>query len=71
MQWTSDVAAGDWLRERVDAQWQPPYTMHMTVPRGFEAYARILHPATRDRFGAELAQFPLELRADSSAFVMH
>ena len=49
MQWTSDVAAGDWLRERVDAQWQPPYTMHMTVPRGFEAYARIFHPPTRDR----------------------
>lgn len=50
MQWTSDVTPGDWLRERiVDADWQPPYSMHMVVPRGFEAYARILHPATRDR----------------------
>lgn len=49
MQWTSDVAAGEWLHERVDADWQSPHTMHMTVPRGFEAYARIFHPATRAR----------------------
>lgn len=49
MQWTPDVAAGDWLRERLDRTWQPPFSMHMVVPRGFEAYARILHPATRER----------------------
>lgn len=49
MQWTPDVAAGEWLRERLDRTWQPPFSMHMVVPRGFPAYARILHPATRER----------------------
>jgi hypothetical protein len=39
MEWTADVSAGEWLRERIDA----------VMPRGFDAYARIFHPATRDR----------------------
>ena len=52
MEWTSDVAAGDWIRERLDGDsgdgaWAS--TMHAVVPRGFEAYARIFHPAGRDR----------------------
>lgn len=47
MEWTADVAAGDWLRERIDDPWRA--TMHDVVPRGFPAYARIFHPATRDR----------------------
>lgn len=42
--WSRDVAAGDWLRERLDADsWA---TMHTFVPRGFPAYARVLHPGT-------------------------
>lgn len=49
MQWTRDVAAGEWLRERLDSSWQPPFSMHMVVPRGFEAYARIFHPVARER----------------------
>ena len=48
MEWTADVSAGDWLRERLDADWSTP-SMHQVVPRGFPAYARIFHPATRDR----------------------
>ena len=48
MQWTPDVTPGDWLLERIDADWGAP-SMHAVVPRGFEAYARILHPATRAR----------------------
>lgn len=47
MEWTADVSAGDWLRERIDDPWQG--TMHEVVPRGFPAYARIFHPATRSR----------------------
>ncbi|MGP3533598.1 hypothetical protein ACTU3I_02305 [Microbacterium sp. RD1] len=50
MEWTADVTAGDWIRERVDPDgpaWHT--TMHSVVPRGFPAYARVFHPATRDR----------------------
>lgn len=47
MEWSADVSAGDWLRAVVDDPWRG--TMHDVVPRGFPAYARIFHPATRDR----------------------
>ncbi|MEU1973187.1 hypothetical protein ABZ477_16145 [Microbacterium sp. NPDC019599] len=47
MEWTADVAPGDWIRERIDEPWHG--TMHDVVPHGFEAYARIFHPADRDR----------------------
>jgi hypothetical protein len=46
VEWTGDVAAGDWIRARLDDSWG---AMHHFVPHGFEAYARILHPADRDR----------------------
>ncbi len=42
MEWTPDPSAGAWLRERLDAGNE---TMHVVVPRGFPAYARIFHPA--------------------------
>lgn len=50
MEWSADVSSGDWIRERLD----PPgegwgATMHAVAPRGFAAYARIFHPAGRDR----------------------
>lgn len=45
MEWTSDVAAGGWIRERLENAW----TLHHFVPRGFPAYARIFHPAYRER----------------------
>lgn len=42
MDWISDpMAAGGWLRERLDEDW----SMHHVVPHGFEAYARVFHPA--------------------------
>jgi hypothetical protein len=47
MRWTADVSSGAWLGERVDSPWRG--TIHDVVPRGFGVYARILHPATRDR----------------------
>ncbi|RKE64723.1 hypothetical protein [Microbacterium sp. AG238] len=42
MEWTADVSTGEWLRERIDDPWRG--TFHDVVPRGFEAYARVLHP---------------------------
>lgn len=44
MEWTPDTSAGEWLRERLDEPYSA--TMHAVVPRGFPAYARILHPAS-------------------------
>lgn len=42
MQWISDVSAGEWLRGRLDDPWNG--SMHVVVPHGYPAYARILHP---------------------------
>ncbi|MBZ4487164.1 hypothetical protein LQ938_15285 [Microbacterium sp. cx-55] len=47
MQWTPEVPNADWLRASLDEPWRG--TMHDAVPRYFPAYARIFHPATRDR----------------------
>lgn len=47
MEWTADVSAGDWIRERLDNDLTA--SMHSVVPHGFPAYARIFHPATRER----------------------
>src|SRR3954447_16541480 len=49
MEWTADVAAGDWVRDRLDDGPAWGATIHGVVPRGFAAYARVFHPATRDR----------------------
>lgn len=46
MEWTEDVAAGDWIRDRLDSQFG---TIHGVVPRGFPAYGRVFHPASRSR----------------------
>jgi len=46
MEWTADVAPGAWIRERLD---DPSTGMLAFIPSGFEAYARIFHPAERDR----------------------
>ncbi|MGL3150023.1 hypothetical protein ACSS7Z_06630 [Microbacterium sp. A82] len=45
MEWISDVSVGDWLRERLNKDLAENNTMHSVVPSGFEAYARIFHPA--------------------------
>jgi hypothetical protein len=49
MEWTADVEAGNWIRDRLDDGPSWGASMHGVVPRGFEAYARVFHPATRDR----------------------
>lgn len=43
MEWIADPSPGDWLRERLDDGYA---TMHVAVPRGFPAYARVFHPAS-------------------------
>lgn len=42
MEWIADPSAGAWLRERLDERTS---AMHVVVPRGFPAYARVFHPA--------------------------
>lgn len=52
MEWTADPSAGSWLRERLDdgvSTGTDAWTMHVVVPRGYPAYARVFHPARRDR----------------------
>lgn len=49
MDWTADTSTGEWLRDRLDERWTDASGMHMVVPRGFPAYARIFHPASRSR----------------------
>lgn len=44
MQWEPDVSVGSWLAPRLEGQLTA--SMHSVVPRGFAAYARVLHPAT-------------------------
>lgn len=41
MEWIADPTAGAWLRDRLDASFD---SMHGVVPRGYPAYARVLHP---------------------------
>ncbi|OAE02206.1 hypothetical protein A6A22_12825 [Arthrobacter sp. OY3WO11] len=41
-----DAAPGEWLKPLLDTMWQD---MHVVVPRGFPAYARLFHPVVRDR----------------------
>ncbi len=66
MQWTSDVSRGDWIRGRLHG-WG-----HVggVVPRGFEAYARILHPIAAYR-GDETARWRWAEVADRTGRVMH
>jgi hypothetical protein len=42
----SDVACADWLPPLLD---RSARDMHGVVPHGYQAYARVFHPATRDR----------------------
>lgn len=45
-----DVGDVSWLRERLSSMdSREPWTIHVAVPRDYPAYARVLHPADRDR----------------------
>ena len=60
MRWVDDVEVGDWIRDRLDPGLR---TMHGVVPRGFAAYARILHPAGVRSVAAGVVPTNDELRA--------
>lgn len=49
MRWTDEVERGRWFRERLNDRWG---SIHFIIPTGFEAYARVFHPADRDRLVA-------------------
>src|SRR5947209_14152008 len=50
--WSERAEADEWIKERLEGR--PGSTVTSVVPSGFEAYARILHPARRtERNGAE------------------
>jgi hypothetical protein len=64
MEWISNpMAAGDWLRERLSEDW----SMHHFVPHGFEAYARIFHPA-RSRANQDAIDEPITWQEAAAAF---
>ncbi|WP_417509532.1 hypothetical protein [Microbacterium sp.] len=64
MQWISDpLATGTWLRDRLDADW----SIHHFVPHGFEAYARIFHPASV-RQSADAVDQPTTWKEAAAAF---
>jgi hypothetical protein len=43
----TDVAGTEWIDERLDQSRESRLTVGFIVPSGFEAYARLLHPARR------------------------
>jgi hypothetical protein len=71
VQWSAAVEEADWIAERLD-HWERS-DAGVFVPRGFEAYVRLLHPAVaggsdhREVRWAEMAEWSgLELRPDSN-----
>lgn len=61
MRWEDDVEVGGWIRDRLDPGFA---TMHGVVPRGFDAYARVFHPASvRSLTGGGVVPTSEELRA--------
>ena len=49
MRWTGEVERGRWYRDRLIESWG---SIHFVSPSGFDAYARVFHPAERDRLVA-------------------
>ena len=47
--WSSEVAEADWIADRLSPF--DDYVVTSVVPGGFEAYARVLHPAEAPRHG--------------------
>jgi hypothetical protein len=54
--WSSDVHQADWIAPRL-APWEDEYTITIVVPAGFEAYARVLHPAETTDNGGRLVRW--------------
>jgi len=56
LRWSSDVHQADWIASRL-APWEDEYIATIVVPAGFEAYARVLHPAETDGSGDRLVRW--------------
>jgi hypothetical protein len=54
--WSSDVHQADWIASRL-TPWDDGYTITIVVPAGFEAYARVLHPAATPEHGDRLVRW--------------
>jgi hypothetical protein len=54
--WSSDVHQADWIAPRL-TPWKDEYTITIVVPGGFEAYARVLHPAETPDNGDRLVRW--------------
>jgi hypothetical protein len=54
--WSSDVRQADWIAPRL-APWKGDYPATVVVPAGFEAYARVLHPAQVPEHGDRLVRW--------------
>lgn len=47
MRWVREIERGEWIRSRLSG---PLGSVGSTIPSGFDAYARILHPSTVTRY---------------------
>ncbi len=65
-----DVAQTDWLDARLSLDREQPMRVGFVVPDGFEAYARILHPARR-RLGEETVPLRWSEIANARGKTMH
>jgi hypothetical protein len=54
--WSSDVRQAGWIAPRL-ASWEGGHTIAIVVPAGFEAYARVLHPAESPDSGDRLVRW--------------
>src|SRR5690242_10988764 len=54
--WSSDVHQAGWIAPRL-APWEGEYPITIVVPAGFDAYARVLHPAQASGGGDRLVRW--------------
>jgi hypothetical protein len=54
--WSDDVGQAGWIAERLTPR-EDEYPVTIVVPAGFEAYARVLHPAETPDNGNRLVRW--------------
>ena len=54
--WSDDVGQAGWIAERLTPR-EDEYPVTIVVPAGFEAYARVLHPAQTPDNGNRLVRW--------------
>jgi hypothetical protein len=55
--WSTDVHQADWIAERLTSWGKDSLTVGSVIPGGFEAYARVLHPAEAPDNGDRLVRW--------------